>query len=98
MLPMSKPAGEDWRLSVSHSRPRLTNCTEHCDLVLVDAGPLGESNDRRHLLSWAAPCRVDRAALVVRGTAPDDVAVSNIEDRLHGCGIAQWNFVENFAA
>ena len=69
VLPMSKPAGEDWRLSVSRLKASFDELRRHCDLVLVDAGPLGESNDRRHLLSWAAPCRVDRA-LVVRNLHP----------------------------
>jgi len=98
VLPLRKPAAEDWRLSVARLKASFDELRRHCDLVLVDAGPLGEANDRRHLLSWAAPCRVDRALVVRDLRATGDVETSEIERRLHGCGIAQWNFVENFAA
>ena len=72
----------------------------HCDLVLVDAGPLGRSlTIVANLLSWAAPCRVDRA-LVVRDLRRP-ASRERRRDRTSDCtaaGIAQWNFVENFAA
>jgi Mrp family chromosome partitioning ATPase len=98
VLPLRQPASEDWRLSVARLKASFDELRRHCDLVLVDAGPLGEAGDRRHLLSWAAPCRVDRALVVRDLRATGDGETSDIEKRLHGCGIAQWNFVENFAA
>jgi Mrp family chromosome partitioning ATPase len=98
VLPLREPAAADWRLSVARLKSSFDELRRHCDLILIDAGPVGELGDRRHLLSWAAPCRVDRALVVrdLRTTSDDET--SEIERRLHGCGIAQWNFVENFAA
>jgi Mrp family chromosome partitioning ATPase len=98
VLPLRQSAAEDWRLSIARLKASFDELRRHCDLVLVDAGPLGDTADRRHLLSWAAPCRVDRALVVRDLRATSDLETSEIERRLHGCGIAQWNFVENFAA
>ncbi len=98
VLPWRQAAAPDWRLSVSRLKQSFDELRRHCDIVLIDAGPFGDIKDRRHLLSWAAPCRVDRALVVrdLRTTTDDET--TDIERRLHGCGIAQWNFVENFAA
>jgi Mrp family chromosome partitioning ATPase len=98
VLPLREPVASDWRLSIARLKSSLDELRRHCDVVLIDAGPVGDTNDRRRLLSWAAPCRVDRALVVrdLRSTSDDEAA--EIERRLHGCGIAQWNFVENFAA
>jgi Mrp family chromosome partitioning ATPase len=97
VLPLRQPAATDWRLSIARLKSSLDELRRHCDVVLIDAGPFGDTGDRRRLLSWAAPCRVDRALVVrdLRATSDDEAA--EIERRLHGCGIAQWNFVENFA-
>jgi len=98
VLPLREPAPVDWRLSVARLKASFDEMRKHCDVVLVDAGPFGEAGDRRHLLSWAAGCRVDRALVVrdLRTTSDDEI--SEIDRQLHNCGIAQWNFVENFAA
>ncbi len=98
VLPLRQPAAADWRLSIARLKSSLDELRRHCDIVLIDAGPCGDAGDRRQLLSWAAPCRVDRALVVrdLRSTSDDEAA--EIERRLHGCGIAQWNFVENFGA
>ena len=61
VLPLRQPAAADWRLSIAHLKSSLDELRRHCDIVLIDAGPCGDAGDRRRLLSWAAPCRVDRA-------------------------------------
>jgi Mrp family chromosome partitioning ATPase len=98
VLPLKQPANSEWRLSVARLKAAFDELRRHADVVLVDAGPFGADGDRRNLVSWAGPCRVDRALVVrdLRTTGDDETA--EIERRLHGCGIAQWNFVENFAA
>lgn len=98
VLPLRQAAADDWRVGVARLKSSLDDLRRHCDLVLIDAGPLGRADDRRHLLSWAGPCRVDRALVVrdVRTTTERDTA--DLDERLHGCGIAQWHFVENFSA
>ncbi|HVU85956.1 MAG TPA: hypothetical protein VHD36_01460 [Pirellulales bacterium] len=98
VLPLRQPSAADWRLSVARLKSSLDELRRHCDVVLIDAGPVGDTNDRRRLLSWAAPCRVDRALVVRDLRSTSDEEAAEIERRLHGCGIAQWNFVENFAA
>ncbi len=65
VLPLRQSATADWRLSIARLKSSLDELRRHCDVVLIDAGPVGDTSDRRRLLSWAAPCRVDRA-LVVR--------------------------------
>ncbi|HEY1598033.1 MAG TPA: cellulose synthase operon protein YhjQ/BcsQ [Pirellulales bacterium] len=98
VLPLKQAANPEWRLSVARLKAAFDELRRHADVVLVDAGPFGADGDRRNLVSWAGPCRVDRALVVrdLRTTGDDETA--EIERRLHGCGIAQWNFVENFAA
>lgn len=98
VLPLRGPAADDWRLSVARLKASFDELRKHCDLVLIDAGPLGAASDRRRLLSWAAPCRVDRALIVRDLRTTGDSEMAEIEQRLHGCGVAQWNFVENFVA
>ncbi|MES1213423.1 MAG: hypothetical protein ABUL64_02455 [Singulisphaera sp.] len=97
VLPLRQPLEADWRLSVARLKAPLDELRRHCDVLLIDAGPFGDVGDRRHLLSWAAPCRVDRALVVRDLRVTSDEEATEIERRLHGCGIAQWNFVENFA-
>jgi Mrp family chromosome partitioning ATPase len=98
VLPLRQPAAEDWNFSVPRLKASFDELRKHCDLVLIDAGPIGEPGDRRRPLAWAAPCRVDRALVVrdLRTTGNDQV--TEIDRRLQGSGIAQWNFVDNFAA
>ncbi len=84
-------------MSFTRLKASFDELRRHCDLILVDAGPMGEQGDRRHLLSWAAPCRVDRALVVYDTRMSGEEEITAIDHRLHGCGIAQWNFVENFS-
>ena len=98
VLPLRQPAADDWSFSVARLKATFDELRKHCDLVLIDAGPIGEPGDRRRPLSWAAPCRVDRALVVRDLRTTDDEHMAEIDQRLHGSGIAQWNFVENFAA
>ncbi|MBI2823461.1 MAG: hypothetical protein HYX69_02080 [Planctomycetia bacterium] len=98
LLPLRQPPAADWRVSEARLKASFDELRRHFDLVLIDSGPLGDPQDRRHLLSWAAPCRVDRALVVRDVRSLDGEQIATIEKRLQECGIAQWNFVDNFAA
>ncbi len=98
LLPLREPALPDWRPRDIRLKATFDELRRHYDLILIDAGPLGDAADRQHLLAWAGPCRVDRALVVLDTRVDNAAALNDVERRLQGCGIAQWNFVENFAA
>ena len=98
VLPLRQAAADDWRVGVGRLKASFDELRRHCDVVLIDAGPLGAPDDRRHVLSWAAPCRVDRALVVRDVRTATEREAAELDERLHGCGIAQWHFVENFSA
>jgi len=98
LLPLKQPTPADWRLADTRLKSCFDELRRHFDVVLIDAGPLGEPTDKRQLLAWAAPCRVDRALVVLDGRSTLEDAMAEADTRLQGCGIAQWSFVDNFAA
>ncbi|HEY2841902.1 MAG TPA: cellulose synthase operon protein YhjQ/BcsQ [Pirellulales bacterium] len=98
LLPLKQPTPADWRLAETRLKSCFDELRRHFDVVLIDAGPLGEPSDKRHLLAWAAPCRVDRALVVLDGRSAIEQDMADVDNRLQACGIAQWSFVDNFAA
>ena len=98
LLPLKQPTAADWRVADTRLKSCFDELRRHFDVVLIDAGPLGEPSDKRQLLAWAAPCRVDRALVVLDGRAEIEQDMAEVDSRLQGCGIAQWSFVDNFAA
>lgn len=98
LAPLKKPTPADWRLADIRLKSCFDELRRHFDVVLIDAGPMGEPSDKRQLLAWAAPCRVDRALVVLDGRSAIEEAIAEVDTRLQGCGIAQWSFVDNFAA
>jgi Mrp family chromosome partitioning ATPase len=98
LLPLREPALPDWRPREARLKSTFDELRRHYDIVLVDAGPLGDGQDRQQLLSWAEPCRVDRALVVLDARVGSPEWMNDVESRLQGCGIAQWNFIENFFA